>query len=540
MKQKRINLGSGSDYITGWINVDVDTTQKVDLVADLQEPFPFEDNYANELLASDILEHFTKEDGETFLQECYRVLKQDGIITIRTHNIFQIFKQFNNDPWVLIHFLYGNTEKSGVFGAHKYAYTKETVTHILQKIGFKILRFDYETTNFVIVAKKKKKKIKKLHISVIQQSPDIGGAETYMTSLMREWKKNGSQITFVTNSEKLSLFARQAVTTIYRIPMILDIMGNYRGLIKTILLLPYALFFYVRLLKKLKQQGVDVILMSGFTEKMLVSWLSLFFHIPVVWIEYGRLETIFTRNFYIPKIVYRLTKHIPASVIVPTRNTQESLIQSARVSLAKLRVIPCGTVISKKIMKSPIKEQWKDTFVIGNVSRLTTTKGQQILIKAMSIIVKKIPNARCVIIGGGPDQAYFETVIKKLHMEQYITMTDFVPDVHEYYAAMDVFVFPTVWELEGFGVVLIEAMAHKLPVVASNYGPVPEVVDEQTGILVPPADEKALAKEIIVLAKNRKKRKKLGENGYQKAKKMYTIEKISKDIHDILLDATYV
>lgn len=368
----KLNLGCGKDYKKGWINVDVSTECKVDILADLSKKFPFKDNYADEILLSDILEHFIKEEGEVFLKECYRVLKIDGKITIRTHNIFQIYDQFQNDPEVMIHFLYGNTQDDGVFGAHKYAYTNELLKRTLIKIGFDVISIDRESTNFLAVAKKKKKIENKLKIGIIMQSPDIGGAEMYMLSLINYFLINKNSVIAASNKEKFLNRAKKYSVKTYEIPMILDITGNYRGLIKSILLLPYALYYYSHLLQAFKKEKVSVILMSNFSEKLLVTFLSSFYKIPVVWIEYGRLETVFKRNFYIPKIIYRLLVGIPYSIIVPSKNTMDSLIVDARASLAKLSLIPLGITDNqnKKKVQNTELMKLKNKIIIGNVSRI--------------------------------------------------------------------------------------------------------------------------------------------------------------------------
>lgn len=540
-KQIKLNLGCGKDYKIGWINVDISKECKVDILADLSKEFPFKDNYADEILLSDILEHFTKEDGIVFLKECYRVLKIDGTITIRTHNIFQIIDQFQNDPEVLIHFLYGNTKEDGVFGAHKFAYTNELIKHTLIKIGFENISIKRETTNFLIIAKKSKNTDHKIKIGIIMQSPDIGGAEIYMLSLINYFLHQKNSVIVVSNKEKFLAKAKKLTSQTYVIPMILDIIGNYRGLIKSILLLPYAVSYYSNLLQKFKKEKVSVILMSNFSEKLLVTLLSTFYKIPVVWIEYGRLETVFKKNFYIPKIIYRLLKDIPYAIIVPSKNTMDSLIVDARTSLAKLSLVPLGIPVNlkKRSKPNPILSNLKNKIIIGNVSRLTQEKGQEFLIKAMPIVLKEVPNAYLFVIGDGPDKGNYDQLVTKLHLENSVKITGFVNDIDQYFECMDIFVFPTIWKLEGFGLVLPEAMSYRLPVVATNVGPVPEIVDdEKTGILVNPHDERELAQAIITLAKDPEKRKIFGEYGYAKMKQKYIIEKSASQITEILYEAT--
>lgn len=373
-----------------------------------------------------------------------------------------------------------------------------------------------------------------LHIAIVQQSPVIGGAETYMYSLIQNFKKEGHSVFVATNEGKYFDFLKDLKIHQYKLPFILDIMGDLKGFIKTTILFPFSLWFYIRLLQKFKDNKVNVILSSGFTEKLLVTFLSIFFDIPVVWIEYGPLRTIFSRNLFIPKFAYCLLKNFAKFIIVPSENTKKELMRDAGISLSKLVVIPCGTYLSSK---QECKR--KDGYVIGNVSRLTREKGQQHLIAAMPEILKVFPQAKLIIAGGGSDEEYFKKIVFSLGVEKNVEITGFIKDLTEFFSKINIFVFPSAWELEGFGVVTIEAMAHKLPVVASNYGPIPEIVDNnKTGLLVHPKDPKEIAKAIVTLLKDKKKQIIFGQNGYDKVKKNYLITDISAKITKVLRDAS--
>lgn len=381
----------------------------------------------------------------------------------------------------------------------------------------------------------------KLTIGIIQQTPGVGGAETYMFSLINEFLKNENKILFATNNSQFSEMVSVLPVVNYRIPVLLDVIGNIRGLIKAIFYLPYAVIFYIGLLHIYKKQNVNVILMSGFSEKMLVSFLSLFFHIPVVWIEYGRLKLIFKRNFYLPKLLYICLQSIPKTIIVPTHFMSSALQNDAKISDTHITVIPCGIDIkgwsAKKIHVN--RPEWKNKIIIGNVSRLMREKGQDILIKSIPYVLKKHKNIMCVIIGEGYDEEYLKRLVQSLKLTQYVEVNGYIDDLKSYYSAMDLFVFPTRWELEGFGIVMLEAMIMKVPIIATKFGPVPEIIDNnRTGILVPAGDEKKLAEAIIELIENQQKRKHLAEHAYHKVVSSYDIQEISKKILSILFDAS--
>ena len=217
---------------------------------------------------------------------------------------------------------------------------------------------------------------KKLSIAIIQQSPDIGGAEMYMKQLVEQFLENGHTVSLVTNRGKYLDLMKPLNIETFTLPFILDFSGNIRGLIKTLLYTPYAVFFYLNLLRRLKKNRVDILLMSSFSEKLFATLLTKIITIPVVWIEYGVLDSVFKRNFYLPKIFYLFIKDIPKYVITASEYTKKSLIRDARISQLKIKLIPCG--ISTNIGGKEIKEAVpKNTFVIGNVSRATREKVQE-------------------------------------------------------------------------------------------------------------------------------------------------------------------
>ena len=379
--------------------------------------------------------------------------------------------------------------------------------------------------------------MKSIKIGVVMQSPDIGGAETYLVSLIKQFKRKGNSVLLATNEGKFFQYTNSLNIKRFKLPFILDINGNLRGLVKSTALLPFALVYYSWLLRQFRKNKVDIILLTSFTEKLVVTFLSIFFRIPVVWIEYGPLSVVFKRNFYIPKLIYVIIAIFPKTIIVPSENTLKSLKKDAFVKNSKLTLIPCGVELIDKT-KVSLPSDLKEKFIVGSTSRLTREKGQDYLIKSIPIVLKKITNAYFIIAGDGPDRQYFENLIRDLGVYKNVRMPGFVEDKNYYYSMFDVFVFPTVWDLEGFGLVVPEAMMHRIPVIGSNQGPVPEIIDNNlNGIIVESKDEIALANAIIKLGLDKNLRKKMGENGYRKTLAIYDISKISNQILNIFHDA---
>ncbi len=161
-----------------------------------------------------------------------------------------------------------------------------------------------------------------------------------------------------------------------------------------------------------------------------------------------------------------------------------------------------------------------DAKVVGIVARLEAAKGHIYLIDAIPEIIRQVPDGFFVIVGRGHLKDQLEARAKALGVEKRVLFTGFREDMLEIMNIFDVFTLPSLWE--GLGIVLLEAMAFKLPIVASRVGGITDVVvDGTTGFLVPPADSKALAQAIITLLLNPEKAGKMGEEGFKRVSKEF-------------------
>jgi len=143
----------------------------------------------------------------------------------------------------------------------------------------------------------------------------------------------------------------------------------------------------------------------------------------------------------------------------------------------------------------------KNKTLILTIRRLVYKNGLNTLIESASLLTRDYPDLLFVIIGGGPDKRLIEKRARELGINDNIRLTGFVPEklLPLYYNAADYFVIPSS-SGEGLPMVLLEAMACGLPVIATTIGGTPEVIkDMKNGVLVPPRNQKALAQAISKL-----------------------------------------
>jgi L-malate glycosyltransferase len=166
--------------------------------------------------------------------------------------------------------------------------------------------------------------------------------------------------------------------------------------------------------------------------------------------------------------------------------------------------------------------------IVGNVAALVPHKGQRHLIDAAAIVVRQVPDARFVIAGEGELRPQLERQIKDRHLEKHVFLAGFRPDVLSVHKAFDVFVMSSV--TEGLGTSLLDAMACGKPIVATAAGGMPEVVaDGETGLLVPPRDDEALAAAIVKLLNDERLRRAMGEAGVRRVRERFSSERMVQD-----------
>ena len=245
----------------------------------------------------------------------------------------------------------------------------------------------------------------------------------------------------------------------------------------------------------------------------------------------------FASDLYV-KYRKALLKYV--DVFFPVSEYTAGLLQEEGISGHKIEVVINGTdpdsFYPMNTEKCKQELGLKDKKVLLTITRLVSRKGVDTVLKALPQLTKIYPDLIYMIVGEGQDREALEQLVQHLGLDDFVEFTGRVPyeNLIKYYNACDVFVMPSKTEapdVEGFGIVFLEANACKKPVVGSRSGGIPSaVLDEQTGLLVEEQNPEELATAIKRLFDEPELASRLGENGRDRILKEANWDAVSERI----------
>ena len=187
----------------------------------------------------------------------------------------------------------------------------------------------------------------------------------------------------------------------------------------------------------------------------------------------------------------------------------------------------------KKVNMLKEKYNFKDEFIVGIVGRVEEGKGQYLVLEAIEKL--KHLNIKALIIGSAMDEKYLFELKQKtndLGIEDKIVFTGFTKDINEHMKLCDVTVLAT--RKETFGLVVIESMVNRVPVIATANGGPLEIIDDGKDGLLFDRTSKSLAQKIELLYNNPEQIEKLSINAYDKIKEKFDKEKQMKKMYEVI------
>ncbi|MDD4874273.1 MAG: glycosyltransferase family 4 protein [Dehalococcoidales bacterium] len=355
--------------------------------------------------------------------------------------------------------------------------------------------------------------------------PAIGGVENYAFSLCRELIHNKHEVTVVTSTlgtNKSARIEEHDNIIIKRVSFLFKI--GHTPVIPN-------------LYSELKHIEADVIhthLPTPYTSDIAAN-VSRHRNIPCILTYHndivGKKINKYIAKTYNTIALNRLLDSVDKIIITQAEYIQRS--PYLKKFHKKVVIIPCG-VDTNRFKPLLIEKQRNTIFFFSILNKAHQYKGLDNLLEALIIVKQEIPDVRLVIGGAGDKMRYYRHRAKALGLEKVIDFCGFIPDIKltEYYNKAGVFVLPsTSASQEGFGMVLLESLACKTPVITTDIvGISKDTVDNNAGIVVEPNDNSALAEAIIKILSDNQLAAEMGDRGRELIANKYGWDKIGARI----------
>jgi glycosyltransferase involved in cell wall biosynthesis len=287
-----------------------------------------------------------------------------------------------------------------------------------------------------------------------------------------------------------------------------------------------------RLAQFIRQNDVDLVHTNSLKADVIGGIAARLARRPLIWHVRDRID-----DDYLPPFVVRsfrlLSRWVPHFVIANSGATLRSVYPGALPGQSA--VVHDGTPWPFPAHKTAESD---GLFRIGLIGRISPWKGQLIFLQAAALVQRSFPNARFFIVGSALfGEAEYERQVRSLTeslgISRVVTFTGFRSDVQSVIADMDLIVHASTTG-EPFGQVIIEGMAAGKPVIATNGGGVPEIVDDgKTGILVPMGDVQAMADAISRTLADPARAADMGALGRRRVRDHFTIERKARKVEAV-------
>ena len=289
-----------------------------------------------------------------------------------------------------------------------------------------------------------------------------------------------------------------------------------------------------RVARFIRANRIDLVHTHSLKANLIAGLASRLTRRPCIW----HLHMGLTDDYMPPRLakLFRfLTRTVPQYLIA----NSEFTLRTIHVSDRKSSWVIYPGIQLEEFTRPPqaLPKNSKDV-TVGIIGRISSTKGQDIFLRAAAQVLQQMPTVRFQVIGSAffNDLAYEEEIhclAESLGIAGAVEFTGFVRDVSARLHSLDVFVLASTMP-EPFGQILVEAMAAGKPVIATDAGGVPEIInDSQIGLLVPPGDEDRLAEAICGMLSHPEQTAEMARRGRERAAERFTIERTVQDVEAV-------
>lgn len=244
---------------------------------------------------------------------------------------------------------------------------------------------------------------------------------------------------------------------------------------------------------------------------------------------------------FLHKYFYKIISLKASKVICISENVKNFCTKHLKIDEEKLEVIYYGIDINKfstdniskpKIQLIKNEFNLKNQFIIGTVARLHPQKSLETLIFAFKKFLKKESNSSLFIVGEGPLKKKLINLCIDLEISNKVIFAGKREDIPEIYQCIDIFVLSSIYE--GLGLVLLEAMASKIPIIGTDAGAIPDII-KNCGTVVPVKNDKKLFDALLKIKNDDVLKEKMINNGLKEIHVRFSLERMFKQTEEVYL-----
>lgn len=275
--------------------------------------------------------------------------------------------------------------------------------------------------------------------------------------------------------------------------------------VKIIDLKSRARYVFFKLLSTLKEHQPELVLSVIRDANIFIGLSSYFIKTKMIYREASTMDAVMAmpilkKGLYL--FLMRQAYKRADKIIANSNDTKKDLLENDISCAEKIKVIgnPVLAPNFESLIDKRLSHRWLGNYkykTILNVGRLHKTKNQSLLINVFSLVYERIPCSRLVILGEGEEENNLKALISELGLADVVEIVNFQKNPYPYYKSADVFVLTSDWE--GFGNVIVEAMASETPVISTNCPGGPKMIlnNGEFGTLVESNNTEKLAEAII-------------------------------------------
>lgn len=393
-----------------------------------------------------------------------------------------------------------------------------------------------------------------MKVIIYYEQREYGGVDTFLYQLINNWPSKKDEFVIMTNSDNKGVefltdnLSNLNYTVQYIAPDAWYAPANKSIFFKMSSLFKAYLLFGFRFFKYINQLNPDIILISngsypGGFSTFIAAIISSFVSAPNLFlVHHAILYRSWSPVVITANILALIIKIINVKMITVSIASKKMLEKFT--PLKNFIVIHNGLSRDKNICKINLRNKFdiatSEITLFGTIGRIDDFKGHINVIEAFSKSSFLKKNAHYLIVGRGNQKVVSQltNLVSKYNLEENITFGGYVKGSPlDIVKGLDIFVMPTK-DFEGFGYSYVEAMALEVPVVASNVGAIPEIIEDKvSGLLVDPNSINEWINALEFSIKNKDQTKLIAQRGKARIEGFFSAQKMSKNYHELFLDS---